>query len=105
MIVYNQLSVPTSSFGTLFLYQVPARGGAQCTGFIVWGTGDGIYTLYLNGQVIGGGRTSAAQQVLHIDLLSNPIGLQAFDSLELQVSNCAGTNTKTYFGNLLVELL
>lgn len=105
MFQYSVVGVPANSFDTLALFQVPARGAAECAGFIVWGTGDGILTLYLNGRVIGGGRTSASQQVLHVNYAATPIGLQAFDSLELQVSNCSGTNAKTYFCNLLTELL
>jgi hypothetical protein len=101
---FAQVSVPPSVNQLVLLYNTPIRGGAQCTGIIVYGNADCEYTVYKNTTQITGGRTSAAQSTLHIDLSSNPIGLIGSDLLSVYASHNESTS-QTVNCTLLTELL
>lgn len=82
MLYTGTVTVAPSTNQLLFQFVVPANVAMQVPSVIVWGTSDVEFTLYKNTDLVGGGRTSAAQPTLQINY-GTEIGLQPFFVIQL----------------------
>jgi|SRR5581483_11231595 len=84
MHIYGETSVSPDVQQSIITFTTPVRGEASCSGFVLWGEVTSEFYIYKNGELVGGGRTSAANPTLQLDYAGCSIGLNGGDTIEVK---------------------
>jgi hypothetical protein len=98
--VFSEVDAPYATETTILSYTVPITKILDMTSAVGWGTFDGEFLIRIDGTLVGGGRTSAAQRNWVGNYISAPLMAVAGHVVTISITHYS-TSVQHFRANLL----
>lgn len=103
MILYAAVSVDPDTSTQLTQYIIPANIYMQVPSITLWANADAEYSIYKNGNKVGGGCTSAATPTLQLAFYDQ-ISMKPFDVFQIYATQFEDSTQTLHYTALLDQL-